>query len=78
MTPSPDHERIAAIKDVATILALLGAAVFFASSGESAMAGSALGGALTLAMPSRGQGPRVPPLAAGLALGGLVGALVGA
>lgn len=69
------------VKDVVTILALLCAAALFASNGEAAMAGSALGGALTLAMPARatGSGPvRIPPLAAGLALGGLVGALAGA
>lgn len=73
--PQPSHDQIAALKDVATIIALLVAAMWLANSGQEAMAGSALGGALTLAMPSKGTGgPRIPPLAAGLALGALVGA----
>ncbi len=66
------------VKDVVTILALLVTAGVFAFNEQAAMAGSALGAALALAQPAKLAGGRIPPLAAGLALGALCGAVAGA
>ena len=69
---------IYALLGLATVLVFAVTRVIFIPQGEFVAYG-----ALTLAMPARAPGHggppfRIPPLAAGLALGGLVGALAAA
>lgn len=66
-------ESIHAAKDVATMITLIAAAVYLSTTGHGELAATALGGALSYAMPSaRVAGRPVPPIAMGLILGWLV------
>lgn len=63
-------ESIHAAKDVATMVVLVAAAVYLAATNHGELAATALGGALTYAMPNaRIAGRPVPPVAMGLLLG---------
>lgn len=57
---------IEASKELATVLALIGAAILFAENGNDTLAATALGGCLTYVMP---RGSKVPPVALGLIAG---------
>ncbi len=66
---------INAARDVATMLMLLAAAVYLSATEHGELAATALGGALSYALPSArlaggGTGGSAPPLALGLIFGG--------
>lgn len=62
-------ESIHAAKDVATLVALVAASVYLATTGHGELAATALGGALSYAMPSTRTFPKPPPVVTGLIVG---------
>lgn len=65
-------ETIHAAKDVIIFVTLVGAAVFLSANEHEQLAATAIGGALSYAIPSSSR-VRVPPLALGLMLGSVAG-----
>lgn len=63
---------VEASKDLATVLALLGAAILFSQHGNDTLAATALGGCLSYVVP---KSSRVPPVAIGLVCGVIAGGL---
>lgn len=61
-------ETIHAAKDVITLVTLVAAAVYLAANDHGQLAATALGGALSYAIPSNNR-LRVPPVAMGLLFG---------
>lgn len=69
-------ESIHAAKDTITLVTLVAAAVYLAANDHGQLAATALGGALSYAIPSSNK-TRVPPIALGLIGGSLVGFFIG-
>lgn len=65
-------ETIHAAKDVITLVTLVAASVYLAANDHGQLAATALGGALSYAIPSNNR-LRVPPVALGLIFGSIAG-----